>query len=187
MTIDLLYEVQRLYQSEVRQDSTSMELYNMIRASHQRITLSQLRSVLINKDGSNFSDSTVKLILDMFGKSSFEQLEYLEFIQVSQYLLGYLRVFQTVDLDRSGSISLQEYSKALQIYKFGLFQDTIDEIFVQFTSSKSVSMNFDLFLESMVWCLKILQSFSKYELPNSSNAVLSLDDLYEQVVGFSSL
>lgn len=152
-----------------------------------RLSEDELVYALQNYDKSNFNISTVRQMIKLFDIGRQGSLDFGEFRQLWQYLNRWKAVFEKFDVDRSMSISLNEYANALAALGFSLEQDCLRHIFTRFsyvTPSQGQVMKLDSFVESMVWVMQITEDFKRFPSsdPSHRTAVISFSQFLDVVL-----
>ncbi|KAH7883357.1 hypothetical protein F5I97DRAFT_231408 [Phlebopus sp. FC_14] len=86
----------------------------------QAITVNELRSALMNGNGTAFDLDTIKLLMNIFDRNRSGTIGYSEFEGLWKYIKDWQRAFSHFDRDRSGSINETELSNALSQFGYRL-------------------------------------------------------------------
>ncbi|ODV98486.1 hypothetical protein PACTADRAFT_37020 [Pachysolen tannophilus NRRL Y-2460] len=161
------------------------ELFDKVdRNGNGRLSELELSNALLNDDYSKFRPSTVRLILKLFDKENKNYIDFKEFCRLWNYIGYWRKVFTKFDKEGSQTISFSEYQNALEKIGYRLSTDTILFIFQKF-SDGSLQLKFDMFVESLIWLLKITDSFKKYDYQGNGIAVIQFKDYVEEILSFN--
>jgi len=61
-------------------------------------------------------------------------------------MIGLQRIFNMMDDDNSGSLSMREFSKACKDFKVGISEENVPILFTKFDASGDGTMSYDEFL-----------------------------------------
>ncbi|KAG7195446.1 uncharacterized protein KQ657_003208 [Scheffersomyces spartinae] len=155
------------------------KLENELRATFDRvdtnhtgiISPSELARALSNFDNTPFKESTVILMIKLFGSSnpksgSLRGLNFEQFVDLWKHLLMYKKLFLQADSDKLGDISFGEFHEIVKEIGYRLDVDLVLFVFQKFCP-KDVSdigrLKFDVFIELLVYLRKVTDIFKKYD------------------------
>ncbi|QSZ29977.1 hypothetical protein DSL72_004495 [Monilinia vaccinii-corymbosi] len=96
------------------------------------LTEKELRSALVNGDWTAFDPYTVKMMIRMFDTDRSNTVNFEEFCGLWGFLASWRSLFDRFDKDRSGNISLDEYSEALVAFGYRLSESFVAILFKAF-------------------------------------------------------
>lgn len=137
-----------------------------------RLTQDELVHALRNYDGTEFNKSTVRQMIKSFDNSRTGSLDFEQFLALWDYLARWRTVFERFDVDKSLSISFNEYTSALKALGFSVEFNCLQHIFSRFsylTPNQGPVMKLDSFVESMVWIMQITEDFKKFPSHDNGN------------------
>ncbi len=147
----------------------------------------ELSSALINNDYTRFNSDTVRLMIKLFDKDGSGTINFPEFVELWKYIAYWRKIFQQFDVDGSATISFQEYQDALKAFGYAMSADTILFIFNKFTHFQRGTipvMQFDMFVDSLIWLLRITNSFKKYDERGDGVGVFPFQQFVMEVMNF---
>ncbi len=147
----------------------------------------ELSNALLNNDYSRFNSDTVRLMIKLFDKDGTGSIGFREFYHLWNYIAYWRRIFQQFDSNNSKTISFQEYSHALESFGYHISTDTVLYIFQKFSQYRQgaqPSMQFDMFVESLVWLLRCTNSFKKYDTRGTGIGTIPFQDFVMEVMNF---
>ncbi|GMM37536.1 hypothetical protein DASC09_048610 [Saccharomycopsis crataegensis] len=154
------------------------------------LDINELSQALYNADGSRFDLSTIQMMVKLFDEDNSKTLDFREFYFLTKYLNHWNNTFRKADSNRSGTISLSEYVKAVESFGYRIRFETIRYIFNSFASGappppagypaappryNSNYMKFDKFVESLIWILKFTSVFRKYDYQGNARATFGFE------------
>lgn len=161
----------------------------------------ELTRALYNSDGTKFESSTVRLMIKLFDSDNNQTLDFREFYFLTKYLTYWNATFQKADANRSGTISLSEFTHALQNFGYQMNFHTSSYIFNLFATTPRGHrlqqpqvapggfnygppqqqgynpnfMKFDKFVESLIWILRLTSVFRKYDTHGNASATFGFE------------
>ncbi|OJD10526.1 hypothetical protein AJ78_08488 [Emergomyces pasteurianus Ep9510] len=153
------------------------ELFPLFRAANASnsgaLSEIELGSALVNADYTSFDAYTVKMMIRMFDKDGNGSVGFEEFVALWRFLAAWRELFERFDEDRSGRISLQEFSKALIAFGYTLSPPFVGMIFATFEnrgrvkvtpiSGQKDGMSFDLFVQACITLKRMTDVFKRYD------------------------
>lgn len=124
-------------------------------------------------------------MINMFDKDGSGTVGFDEFVALWRFLAAWRELFERFDEDRSGRISLQEFSNALQAFGYRLSQPFVGVIFSTFESRgrktpgpgmQNYGMSFDLFVQACVSLKRMTDVFKKYDEDRDGYVTLSFEE-----------
>lgn len=165
------------------------ELFPLFRAANASrsgtLSESELGSALVNGDYTSFDPYTVKTMINMFDKDGSGTVGFDEFVSLWRFLAAWRELFERFDEDRSGRISLQEFSNALLAFGYRLSQPFVGVIFSTFESRgrktpgpgmQNYGMSFDLFVQACVSLKRMTDVFKRYDEDRDGYVTLSFEE-----------
>lgn len=176
--------------------SSKQKLENELRAVFEKVDINksgkisprELSLALLNFDHTRFRDSTIILMIKLFGgssgKSTVSSLNFDQFVALWKYLSAYKKLFLQADINKSGDISFGEFQKILEQIGYKLNIDLVLHLFQKFCTHEESStvgkLKFDSFIELLVYLRKLTDIFKKYDKDLSGVATINfLDFLFE--------
>lgn len=111
-------------------------------------------------------------MIKSFDNSRTGSLDFEQFLALWDYLARWRTVFERFDVDKSLSISFNEYTSALKALGFSVEFNCLQHIFSRFsylTPNQGPVMKLDSFVESMVWIMQITEDFKKFPSHDNGN------------------
>ncbi|EGW32870.1 uncharacterized protein SPAPADRAFT_136602 [Spathaspora passalidarum NRRL Y-27907] len=162
-----------------------------------RITQTELSYALLNFDRTKFQDSTLRLMMNLFGGVKGEytntSLTFDQFVSLWKYLSAYKKLFVQADADQSGDISFGEFQKILEQIGYKLDIDLVLHLFSRYCTNTGRSsggsgegrgigrLKFDSFIELLVYLRKLTDVFKKYDKDLSGTATIGFSDFLFEV------
>lgn len=87
------------------------------------------------------------MMIRMFDTDGSGTIGYEEFCGLWSFLASWRTLFDRFDADRSGNISLDEFSNALTAFGYRLSPDFVQFLFSQYDKHRTGQLSFDLFGE----------------------------------------
>ncbi|OAX78194.1 hypothetical protein ACJ72_07500 [Emergomyces africanus] len=114
------------------------------------------------------------MMIRMFDKDGSGSVGFDEFVALWRFLAAWRELFERFDEDRSGRISLQEFSKALIAFGYTLSPPFVGMIFATFENRGRVrgvallagqkdGMSFDLFVQACITLKRMTDVFKRYD------------------------
>ncbi|KAK2760694.1 hypothetical protein FQN54_001929, partial [Arachnomyces sp. PD_36] len=171
------------------QSDDPSDLFPLFRAANASrsgtLSESELGSALVNGDYTSFDPYTVKTMINMFDKDGNGTVGFDEFVSLWRFLAAWRELFERFDEDRSGRISLQEFSNALLAFGYRLSQPFVGVIFSTFESRgrktpgpgmQNYGMSFDLFVQACVSLKRMTDVFKRYDEDRDGYVTLSFEE-----------
>ena len=102
-------------------------------------------------------------------------LDFDEFCGLWGFLAAWRELFDRFDEDRSGTISLDEYTKALVAFGYRLTPAFVATLFRAFDRGRS-HMGFDLFVQSCISLKRMTDGFKSYDDDRDGYVTLSFEE-----------
>lgn len=125
-------------------------------------------------------------MVNMFDKDGNGTVGFDEFVSLWRFLAAWRELFERFDEDRSGRISLHEFSNALQAFGYRLSQPFVGVIFSTFEGRgrkttpgpgmQNYGMSFDLFVQACVSLKRMTDVFKKYDEDRDGYVTLSFEE-----------
>ncbi|EGE77339.2 EF hand domain-containing protein, variant 1 [Blastomyces dermatitidis ER-3] len=159
------------------QSDDPKELFPLFRAANASnsgaLSETELGSALVNADYTSFDAYTVKMMIRMFDKDGSGSVGFDEFVALWRFLAAWRELFERFDEDRSGRISLAEFSKALIAFGYTLSPPFVGMIFSIFENrarnkgtpipGQKDGMSFDLFVQACITLKRMTDVFKRYD------------------------
>ncbi|EEH19269.2 hypothetical protein PABG_01588 [Paracoccidioides brasiliensis Pb03] len=146
----------------------------------------ELGPALVNADYTAFDSNTVKMMIQMFDKDGSGTVGYDEFVALWRFLAAWRELFMRFDEDRSGRISLAEFSKALVAFGYTLSPPFVGMIFSIFESRgrsrvapvtcPKDGMSFDLFVQACITLKRMTDVFKRYDDDRDGYVTLGFEE-----------
>lgn len=170
-------------QQQTSPEAQLRDLFNSVdRNGSGALSEAELANALVNVDHTKFRPSTVRLMLNLFDESSSGTISFSEFVHLWNYIGYWRNVFKKFDSDGSLSISFSEYQTALETIGYRLPTDTVLFVFQRFSGPNSLQLKFDMFVESLIWLLRITDCFKKYDVQGNGVAVIQFQDFIHELM-----
>jgi peflin len=173
---------------------------NISRTGH--LTTTELGSALVNGDYTPFDPSTNQALMHMFSTSPSGQpqgltLTYAEFQNLWAFLAAWKDLFEKFDEDRSGRISLIEFSNALVAFGYRLSQPFVGLLYHTYNDkgmrianerrgSRGVlqkeGMSFDLFVQACVHLKRMTDAFKNYDDDRDGYITVSFEEFLTEIL-----
>jgi peflin len=184
-------------------DPDSVDLYDVFqRANTSRtgaLTTYELSSALVNSDSTAFDSRTINALMKQFTSSPPQQpqgptLTYPEFQNLWRFLAAWRDIFERFDEDRSGRISLDEFSKALVAFGYRLSQAFVGLLYQTFNargsrpgeerrgSLQSQGMGFDLFVQACISVKRMTDVFKGYDDDRDGYITVSFEEFLTEII-----
>jgi len=152
-----------------------------------RLSFTEVGSLLVKSDGTHFAFPVLWHLCRMFDRSKSANLELIEFNDLWNYLLHWKRSFDSVDRDRSGSISKPEFFNVLSQSTVSqgnswLTNDLLEIIFDRFDYGRTNTLPFDEFIHAMMVIQGLVSEFRKRDPNNTNQATFSMTDFISFVL-----
>ncbi|KMU80226.1 peflin [Coccidioides immitis RMSCC 3703] len=167
------------------------DLFPLFRAANASNTGSlsehELGSALVNGDYTSFDPQTVKMMIRMFDRDGNCRVTFDEFVALWRFLAAWRELFDRFDEDRSGRISLPEFSKALVAFGYRLSQSFVNLLYKTFEnkgrgrgapvlSGEKGGMSFDLFVQACLTLKRMTDVFKKYDEDRDGYITVSFEE-----------
>ncbi|EXJ88308.1 hypothetical protein A1O1_05238 [Capronia coronata CBS 617.96] len=175
-------------------DPDSVDLLPLFRAANASgtgsLTTTELGSALVNADFTPFDRLTIASLMRMFTTSPPNQpqgptITFTEFENLWRFLAAWRTLFERFDEDRSGRISLAEFSKALTAFGYRLSQPFVSVIYHTFNDRNplpSQGMSFDLFVQACISLKRMTDVFKKYDDDRDGYVTLSFEEFLTEIL-----
>lgn len=150
-----------------------------------RLSEKELGNALVNGDFTKFNMETVRVMIKMFDRSGNGTIEFKEFCNLWRYLGDWRKLFDKFDLDKSGSISYDEYVRALEAFGYRLSNSFIQFMYSKysdFNSSGERVIGFDLFVQSCISLKRMTDSFVQYDTDHTGYVNLSFEQFLMEIM-----
>lgn len=166
------------------------------------MTTTELGSALVNGDYTPFDPSTNRALMHMFSTSPPGQphgstLTYPEFQNLWRFLAAWKELFERFDEDRSGRITLNEFSKALVAFGYRLSQPFIGLLYNTYNDKgmrlaeerrgsrgalQGQGMSFDLFVQACVHLKRMTDVFKTYDDDRDGYITVSFEEFLTEIL-----
>jgi Ca2+-binding EF-hand superfamily protein len=180
-------------------DADSPDLYKLFLAANTSrsgtLSESELGSALVNADYTAFDAYTIKMMMRMFSSAPRQDfVTYDEFVDLWRFLAAWRELFERFDEDRSGHISLAEFSKALVAFGYRLtssFTNMLYNIYnekgilaSQRRGSRTTkeAMSFDLFVQACISLKRMTDVFKGYDEDRDGYVTLSFEEFLTEIL-----
>ncbi|KIW23208.1 uncharacterized protein PV07_11428 [Cladophialophora immunda] len=176
------------------QDPDTVDLQPLFRAANASgtgsLTTTELGSALVNADFTPFDSRTISSLMRMFTNSPPNQpqgptITYQEFENLWRFLAAWRTLFEKFDEDRSGRISLAEFSKALTAFGYRLSAPFVNILYHTFNDRSPIQnqgMSFDLFVQSCISLKRMTDVFKKYDDDRDGYVSLSFEEFLTEIL-----
>ena len=178
----------------VPQDPDTADLQPLFRAANASgtgtLTTTELGSALVNADFTPFDSRTISSLMRMFTNSPSNQpqgptITFQEFENLWRFLAAWRTLFEKFDEDRSGRISLQEYTKAMTAFGYRLSPPFVSTLYNTYNDRSPVQgrgMSFDLFVQSCISLKRMTDVFKKYDDDRDGYVTMSFEEFLTEVL-----
>ncbi|KAG5355781.1 Programmed cell death protein 6 [Yarrowia sp. B02] len=150
-----------------------------------RLSEKELGNALVNGDFTKFNIETVRVMIKMFDRSGNGTIEFKEFCNLWRYLGDWRKLFDKFDLDKSGSISYDEYVRALEAFGYRLSNKFIQFMYSTYSSFNGAGervIGFDLFVQSCISLKRMTDSFVQYDTDHTGYVNLSFEQFLMEIM-----
>lgn len=164
-------------------------VFDKVDTNHSgKISVRELSVALVNFDNTRFQDLTVRLMVNLFTSNHSSSLTFDQFISLWKHLTAYKKLFVAADVNKSGDISFGELQQIIEQIGYKLNVDLVLHLFQKFANKENTpydtqivgKLNFDAFIELLVYLRKLTDIFKKYDKDQSGVATVEyLDFLFE--------
>jgi Ca2+-binding EF-hand superfamily protein len=110
----------------------------------------------------------------MFDTDRSGTIGFEEFCGLWGFLAAWRSLFDRFDADKSGNISLDEYTNALVAFGYRLSPHFVDTLFRTYDKRGEGAISFDLFVQSCISLKRMTDVFKKYDDDRDGYITLSL-------------
>ncbi|KAL8945535.1 MAG: hypothetical protein Q9222_007923 [Ikaeria aurantiellina] len=125
----------------------------------------------------------------MFDADKSGSINFDEFCGLWGFLAAWRSLFDRFDADRSGYISLSEYSHALTAFGYRLSSTFVNLLYRTYEKRGDDSMSFDLFVQSCIVLKRMTDVFKRYDDDRDGYITLSFEEFltgeFSPFFGFS--
>lgn len=154
------------------------------------MTSVELGKALVNSDRTRFDSATISSLMRMFTTSSSHNpddltLTFDEFKSMWEFLAAWRRLFEQFDVDRSGRISRDEFSRAMTAFGYRLSPPFVTVLYNTFNDRSPVKgqgMSFDLFVQACISLKRMTDVFKKYDDDRDGYVTLSFEEFLTEVL-----
>jgi Ca2+-binding EF-hand superfamily protein len=154
------------------------------------LTTTELGSALVNADFTPFDTRTIASLMRMFTNSPPNQpqgptITFQEFENLWRFLAAWRTLFEKFDEDRSGRISLHEYSNAMTAFGYRLSPPFVNTLYNSYNDRSPVlgrGMSFDLFVQSCISLKRMTDVFKKYDDDRDGYVTMSFEEFLTEIL-----
>ncbi|TGO17759.1 hypothetical protein BTUL_0015g00950 [Botrytis tulipae] len=146
------------------------------------LTEKELRAALVNGDWTAFDPYTVKMMIRMFDTDRSNTINFEEFCGLWGFLAAWRGLFDRFDKDRSGNISLDEYSEALVAFGYRLSDGFVGTLFKAYDKRAEGAISFDMFVQSCISLKRMTDVFKRYDDDRDGYITLSFEDFLLEII-----
>ena len=114
------------------------------------------------------------MMIRMFDADHSGGIGFDEFCGLWGFLAAWRGLFDRFDADRSGNISVAEYSNALVAFGYRLSETFVTKMFAIYDKRGEGAISFDLFVQSCISLKRMTDVFKKYDDDRDGFITLSL-------------
>lgn len=167
-------------------DTNLRALFNGVdRNGNGILSEAELGSALVNGDYTKFNKDTVRLMIKMFDRNGDGAINYEEFGNLWRYLRDWRKIFDKFDMDRSGSISFDEYCRALNAFGYSLSNQCIHNMYTTYSHVNRYgdrTISFDMFVQSCINLKRITDSFKRYDTDRDGYVTVGFEQFLLEVM-----
>ena len=184
-------------------DADSQDLYEVFQLANGSrsgaLTTYELGNAVVNQDGSQFDPRTINSLMKMFSSSPPGQhqgptITYSEFQNLWRFLAAWRELFERFDEDRSGRISLNEFSKALAAFGYRLSHPFVGLLYQVHNGAGSRAgeerrgslqdqgMSFDLFVQACISLKRMTDAFKGYDDDRDGYITVSFEEFLTEIL-----
>lgn len=115
----------------------------------------------------------------MFDRNGNGEIDFDEFVQLHTYILQMKQGFEFVDTDKSGTLSLDEISRALAQSGYRIAPTVLQKVFYSLDTQKKGYLNFDGYIELCVFIGTVRGIFQPRDTMRNGVASFSFDQFLE--------
>lgn len=158
------------------------------------LTIHELGSALVNADFTPFATATIKSLMRMFSTTPPGQspvIVFSEFQSLWRFLAAWRELFERFDDDRSGTISLNEFTNALSAFGYRLSYPFISLLYTCYnnigdgrrgSSGGHEGMSFDLFVQACISLKRMTDVFKTYDDDRDGYVTLSFEEFLTEIL-----
>ncbi|KAL3891663.1 hypothetical protein ACJMK2_003915 [Sinanodonta woodiana] len=147
-----------------------------------RITAHELQEALVNSNWSHFNPETCRLMIGMFDRDQTGTIELHEFQALWNYILQWKGVFESVDINRSGSIEAQELQTALQSMGYNLSYNFVQMVVIKFDIQSKRCLTLDNFIQACVMLKSLTDMFRQRDTSMQGQIRINYEDFMTMAV-----
>lgn len=129
-----------------------------------------------------FDVDTVRMMIRMFDSDGNGTINFDEFRGLWDFLASWRTLFDRFDVDRSGNISLGEFTDALIAFRYRLSPRFVELLFRTYDKRNEGVMSFDLFVQSCILLKRMTDVFKKYDDDRDGYITLSFEDFLSEIL-----
>ncbi|UYV67429.1 Pef1 [Cordylochernes scorpioides] len=164
----------------------TQELYQWFRAVDQdnsgSISARELQQALVNGNWSPFNQETCRLMIGMFDNNKDGTIDLYEFKALWDYIHQWKQCFDSFDLDRSGTIDVNELSKAFQSFGYRLSPNFCQIVISRFDRVGRGTINFDDFIQSCVMLKSLTDAFRSKDRQQTGMVTMYYEEFLTMVL-----
>lgn len=174
------------------QNTGELNLFPLFRAANVSgsgaLSEKELSHALVNSDYTRFNEYTIKCLLRLFSSTpSKSHINYEEFIKLWGFLGAWRDLFVKFDEDKSGYISLQEFSDALVAFGYRLsypFTALLYNFYNDQANPEQAKkgMSFDLFVQACIGLKRMTDVFKRYDEDRDGYMTVSFEEFLTEVL-----
>lgn len=121
-------------------------------------------------------------MIRMFDSNRSGTINFDEFCGLWSFLISWRTLFDRFDVDRSGNISLNEFSDALVAFGYRLSHQFVERLFCTYDKRGKGVMSFDLFVQSCISLKRMTDVFKKYDDDRDGYITLSFENFLSEIL-----
>ncbi|GAB1610767.1 sorcin-like [Argonauta hians] len=147
-----------------------------------KISWDELQKALLNGDWSEFSEETCRLMISMFDSRWSGSIDINEFTSLWKYIHDWKAMFDTFDVDCSGSIDSMELHRAFQSFGYQVSAQ-FAQLVVRIYDKKGMGcIYFDSFINACVLLKLLTNRFEEKDVRGAKRIQLDMEQFIEMVV-----
>ena len=121
-------------------------------------------------------------MIRMFDSDRSGTIGFEEFCGLWGFLGAWRQLFDRFDVDRSGNISLPEYTDALVAFGYRLSPGFVEMLFHIYDKRNADAIGFDVFVQSCISLKRMTDVFKRYDDDRDGFITLSFEDFLTEIL-----
>ncbi|XP_014768326.1 calpain-3 [Octopus bimaculoides] len=164
-------------------NSDIIRFFNLVDTDRSgKISWDELQKALLNGDWSEFGEETCRLMISMFDSRWSGTIDINEFTSLWRYIQDWKAMFETFDVDGSGTIDGIELHRAFQSFGYQV-SNQFAQLVVRIYDKKGMGcIHFDSFINACVLLKLLTNRFEEKDPRGAKRIQLDMEQFIEMVV-----